>query len=258
MVFACGCICTKNIPPAPRPASRLQNRHTRRGCVRQAYKTTKKTAQTGPAAPSFHKTIHHIVAYLGPFVNLLCDFCAQKCIFWRGLRQNSAFYQSKAAGQAKSVLVWRTAPPGMRPGGPQARTLRPKNLRQAAARRQSRRPIAPPAPQKGPPAPPQKTYPAVGTIYCIRRGPSRPAPRPAHDPPLPAPVRPAPCFSRLARPAPPRASPARSAYLYIYKAGAPAQRGAAPKEKPAWVLKFCVYFVKFGFFLAYENRIRYN
>lgn len=126
MVFACGCICTKNIPPAPRPASRLQNRHTRRGCVRQAYKTTKKTAQTGPAAPSFHKTIHHIVAYLGPLVNLLCDFCAQKCIFWRGLRQNSAFYQSKAAARAKSVLVWRTAPPGTRPGGPQARILRPK------------------------------------------------------------------------------------------------------------------------------------
>lgn len=117
------------------------------------------------------------------------------------------------------------------------------------------------APRPGipPPAgPAAKTYPAGGTIYCIRQGPSRPAPRPAHDPPLPAPVRPAPCFSRLARPAPPRASPARSAYLYIYKAGAPAQRGAAPKEKPAWVLKFCVYFVKFGFFLAYENRIRYN
>lgn len=140
MVFACGCICTKNIPPAPRPAPRPQNGHKRRGCVRQAYKTTKKTAQTGPAAPSFHKTIHHIVAYLGPFVNLLCDFCAQKCIFWRGLRQNSAFYQSKAAARAKSVLAWRTASPR----GPQFR--RP---------------------------PLQKTYPAVGTIYCIRQGPSR-------------------------------------------------------------------------------------
>lgn len=187
MVFACGCICTKNIPPAPRPASRPQNGHTRRGCVRQAYKTTKKTAQTGPAAPSFHKTIHHIVAYLGPFVNLLCDFCAQKCIFWRGLRQNSAFYQSKAAARAKSVLVWRTA----LPRGPQFR--RP---------------------------------------HCKKH------------------IRPSAQYTVSGR--------ARPAYLYIYKAGAPAQRGAAPKGKPAWVLKFCVYFVKFGFFLAYENRIRYN
>lgn len=204
MVFACGCICTKNIPPAPRPASRPQNGHKRRGCVRQAYKTTKKTAQTGPAAPSFHKTIHHIVAYLGPFVNLLCDFCAQKCIFWRGLRQNSAFYQSKAAVRAKSVLAWRTASPR----GSQFRRPRcKKHIRPSAQ-------------------------------YTVSDK-ARPVP------PLPAAVRSAPC-------------PPSPAYLYIYKAGAPAQRGAAPKGKPAWVLKFCVYFVKFGFFLAYENRIRYN